>query len=301
MSTVLHLTTCADSLCHVSSAAQLTLSMCRLVLTAARCLDLAGKLSPPTGTFQEGICVSGKSQSPIDIPLKPDVSDLHTKVCTGTRCTKTPQEPACSGPGLGPIVPSLTESTGTVNNTGVYLRVRTVPADSMYAWQRRAVAYVLAAQFICTCGDHFCHGISAWPGSSTHAYTTCSGTARPAALLPCARAHASRTFGSCIDHLHKAVEHDDHVVKYPIFYAQVDVPSGTGSVTVGGKTLELLQFHWHRTSEHTFDGQHEAMELHLVMEDTATGLSCSNNFLSTSLHGEARAGIGQRKRFGADT
>ena len=59
---------------------------------------------------------------------------------------------------------------------------------------------------------------------------------------------------------------------------QVAVPAGTAHVTVGGKTLDLIQFHWHRTSEHTSDGQHEAMELHLVMNDTSTGLppSCGS-------------------------
>lgn len=39
---------------------------------------------------------------------------------------------------------------------------------------------------------------------------------------------------------------------------------GTSSVTVGGKRYVLQQFHFHSPSEHTLDGRHTAMEMHLV-------------------------------------
>lgn len=40
--------------------------------------------------------------------------------------------------------------------------------------------------------------------------------------------------------------------------------SGTSSVTVGGKRYSLEQFHFHSPSEHTIDGRHSPMEMHLV-------------------------------------
>ena len=50
----------------------------------------------------------------------------------------------------------------------------------------------------------------------------------------------------------------------------VGAESGAG-VSIGGRRLTLLQFHWHRSSEHTLDGRHVAMELHLVHRDDVTG------------------------------
>jgi carbonic anhydrase len=43
---------------------------------------------------------------------------------------------------------------------------------------------------------------------------------------------------------------------------------GGGSLTVGGHRYELAQFHFHSPSEHTIDGQHTPLELHLVHKDT---------------------------------
>ncbi len=42
-------------------------------------------------------------------------------------------------------------------------------------------------------------------------------------------------------------------------------------MTCNGSRLELVQFHWHRSSEHTFDGRHHAMEVHLVHKNKDTG------------------------------
>lgn len=33
---------------------------------------------------------------------------------------------------------------------------------------------------------------------------------------------------------------------------------------MGGSELELVQFHFHTPSEHTFDGAHTSLEVHLV-------------------------------------
>jgi hypothetical protein len=52
--------------------------------------------------------------------------------------------------------------------------------------------------------------------------------------------------------------------------AQVNVPPGP-AVLVNGRRLQLVQFHWHRSSEHTLDGRHYAMELHLVHREPASG------------------------------
>ena len=40
--------------------------------------------------------------------------------------------------------------------------------------------------------------------------------------------------------------------------------SGSSSLTVGGKRFSLEQFHFHSPSEHTIDGRHSPMEMHLV-------------------------------------
>jgi carbonic anhydrase len=42
----------------------------------------------------------------------------------------------------------------------------------------------------------------------------------------------------------------------------------------GDKSLELLQYHFHTPSEHTIDGIHSSMEVHLVHKNTKTGGLC---------------------------
>jgi carbonic anhydrase len=48
---------------------------------------------------------------------------------------------------------------------------------------------------------------------------------------------------------------------------------GTSTISVGGTAYELLQFHFHALSEHTIDGQHSAIELHLVHRASDTDLA----------------------------
>ena len=45
---------------------------------------------------------------------------------------------------------------------------------------------------------------------------------------------------------------------------QVNVPQGSGGITVGGDHYELVQFHFHRPSEEQIHGKHYAMVAHLV-------------------------------------
>jgi carbonic anhydrase len=45
---------------------------------------------------------------------------------------------------------------------------------------------------------------------------------------------------------------------------QVNVPQGSGGITVGGDHYELVQFHFHRPSEEVVHGKHQAMVAHLV-------------------------------------
>ena len=53
---------------------------------------------------------------------------------------------------------------------------------------------------------------------------------------------------------------------------QVNYDEGS-SITYNEDTYQLLQFHFHRESEHTLDGQHFPMELHLVHRDAAGNLA----------------------------
>ena len=53
---------------------------------------------------------------------------------------------------------------------------------------------------------------------------------------------------------------------------QANVPEGSTS-EFDGQTYNLLQFHWHRPSEHTVDGDPFAMELHFVHADASGSLA----------------------------
>lgn len=48
---------------------------------------------------------------------------------------------------------------------------------------------------------------------------------------------------------------------------EVRFPSGSNKVEINGRKLELLQFHFHTPSEHSFNGVRTAMEGHLVHRD----------------------------------
>jgi carbonic anhydrase len=46
----------------------------------------------------------------------------------------------------------------------------------------------------------------------------------------------------------------------------IEVKNVTGSVVREGKTYSLVQFHFHTTSEHTFEGEAFALEVHFVFQ-----------------------------------
>ncbi|GJP31670.1 hypothetical protein CLOM_g14727 [Closterium sp. NIES-68] len=48
---------------------------------------------------------------------------------------------------------------------------------------------------------------------------------------------------------------------------QVNFPDGSNSCVVGGRQLQLLQYHFHAPSEHSFNGVRSPMEAHLVHRD----------------------------------
>jgi hypothetical protein len=52
---------------------------------------------------------------------------------------------------------------------------------------------------------------------------------------------------------------------------QANFEKGSQTMFCGGLELELLQFHFHTPSEHAFDGERAAMEVHLVHRNIATG------------------------------
>ncbi|MDI9356407.1 MAG: carbonic anhydrase family protein [Chitinophagaceae bacterium] len=47
-------------------------------------------------------------------------------------------------------------------------------------------------------------------------------------------------------------------------------PNSTSRIMIRGITFKLIQFHFHRKSEHTINGTFYPMELHLVHQDTVT-------------------------------
>jgi len=48
---------------------------------------------------------------------------------------------------------------------------------------------------------------------------------------------------------------------------------GGGHIKIGGHEYTLTQFHFHSPSEHTIDGKHSAMEMHLVHKDAGGTLA----------------------------
>lgn len=50
---------------------------------------------------------------------------------------------------------------------------------------------------------------------------------------------------------------------------EIDVQPGAGHVMVGRHRWDLVQFHFHTPSEHTIDGRHVPLEMHLVHQDAA--------------------------------
>jgi carbonic anhydrase len=82
-------------------------------------------------------------------------------------------------------------------------------------------------------------------------------------------------------------------------YTVVATPRAPAILTLNGTTSELLQFHFHTSSEHAIDGRQGVMELHAVFQDRTSHLTVigvmfrlgrENRFLSQIL----QSGLPQR-------
>jgi carbonic anhydrase len=101
------------------------------------------------------------------------------------------------------------------------------------------------------------HGPNHW-GAEDPAFATCSNGARQSPIDIETTAVAALP---AIDFAYKAfpltVTDTHHTF-------QVNVPQGSGGITVGGEHYDLVQFHFHRPSEERIHGRHSAMVAHLV-------------------------------------
>ena len=71
---------------------------------------------------------------------------------------------------------------------------------------------------------------------------------------------------------------------------QVNYDQGS-SASFGGDRFDLLQFHFHSPSEHTVDGQHRAMEMHLVHRNAQGKLGVIGVFVEEGEENAALARI----------
>jgi carbonic anhydrase len=60
-----------------------------------------------------------------------------------------------------------------------------------------------------------------------------------------------------------------------------------GTLTIDGHVYKLAQFHFHSPSEHTIDGEHAAMEMHLVHKDAAGKLAVIGVMIEDGQHNPA--------------
>jgi carbonic anhydrase len=67
---------------------------------------------------------------------------------------------------------------------------------------------------------------------------------------------------------------------------QVNVDAGD-TLTLGDQVFNLLQYHFHSPSEHTVNGEHFPMEMHLVHQSTAGALAVIGVFIEEGEHNAA--------------
>jgi carbonic anhydrase len=124
------------------------------------------------------------------------------------------------------------------------------------------------------------HGPAEW-GELCPEFSACRGgrsqspidisAATSAALPALATAYAPAQL-SIVHHEHHAdVVNNGHTV-------QVNYPEGS-TLSVGGETYDLLQYHFHSPSEHTLEGRHFAMEMHLVHKSADGKLAVIGAFI----------------------
>ena len=64
-------------------------------------------------------------------------------------------------------------------------------------------------------------------------------------------------------------------------------PQKGNTAQAAGNEMDLVQWHFHTPSEHTFDGQKKSMEAHLVHKDRRTGTPSSVSQLHLTTFGVA--------------
>lgn len=63
--------------------------------------------------------------------------------------------------------------------------------------------------------------------------------------------------------------------------------AGADTLAIGGDAYALVQYHFHNPSEHTLNGKHTPMEMHLVHKSSAGGLAVVGVFIEEGAHNKA--------------
>lgn len=92
---------------------------------------------------------------------------------------------------------------------------------------------------------------------------------RRVANLPALKVHYSSSTPVSVHYVQKdGSDSDGCQIRSDQETEEVEVADGAGHVTVDGHRYDLLQFHFHTRSEHTIDGRHAPLEMHLVHQDS---------------------------------
>ena len=85
-----------------------------------------------------------------------------------------------------------------------------------------------------------------------------------------------------------SIVHQEHVLEALDNGHTIQVNyDGGETLSVGDETYRLLQYHFHSPSEHTVEGKHFPMEMHLVHKSTAGDLAVIGVFLEEGEHNPA--------------
>lgn len=130
----------------------------------------------------------------------------------------------------------------------------TAPADTMLSQRNVAPTGATGWRYM------EANGPTNWCGLNP-AYTLCCGgmAQTPVNLTTEALEHADLPKLQFVykHHTELEIEHNGHTI-------EAKVPAGEGTLTIGQKIYEILQFHFHTQSEHTVDGHELPIEMHLV-------------------------------------
>ncbi|MDX8377072.1 MAG: carbonic anhydrase family protein [Mariprofundales bacterium] len=128
------------------------------------------------------------------------------------------------------------------------------------------------------------NGPANW-GTLSEDWAACSGTGNAQSPVDIVTANAAANSAAAAlvtDYKDAALD-----VKNNGHSITVSYPAGS-SLTIGGSSYELLQFHFHAASEHTIDGQHSDLVAHLVHKNAEGQLAVIGVLLN---EGEANNAI----------